>query len=170
MTISLGKWAGRRSCRRLSGTSRGNRPDSGSSHWVSSTASSILTRPDRWTWHGVILEVVIDVHDIPGLIALDETWNRHQWSWSTTSTSSDGDLCTGDIELGNTSRVWIMDGELLNAEQVVSVWQCFGDCVGVCFCISSQQVSGMTAWWIPYERVAMLLFRLRRTLGLDRGS
>lgn len=79
------------------------------------------------------MEIGVDVHGIAGLGAVDEAGDGDQRTRSAGSAASDGDLGAFDVELWDTARVRIMDSELLNAKEVVSVGKRRRDSVGVCF-------------------------------------
>jgi len=69
------------------------------------------------------MEVHVDVDNVTGLSAIDVTWNGNQRTRSSASTSSHSDLSTLNVELGNASRVGIVDSELLDTKKVITIWK-----------------------------------------------
>jgi hypothetical protein len=103
------------------------------------TSSSRLSTPYGWSRNGVIVEIHVNIHDVAGFCPIDETGDRDQGSWRSASAPGDGYLCTFDVKLGNSGGVGVVNCELLDAEEVVSVWECGWDCVCVCFCLVLRQ-------------------------------
>lgn len=80
------------------------------------------------------MEVCIYINHIPRLSAIDPARNRDQRAWSPRPATRHGDLRALDVELRDAGRVRVVDGELLDAQDVVAVGEGGGDGVGVCFC------------------------------------
>lgn len=79
------------------------------------------------------MEISVDIRGIAGLGAVDEAGDGYQGTRSAGAATSDGDLGAFDVELWDTAGVWIVDSELLNAKEIVSVGQRRWDVVGICF-------------------------------------
>ena len=79
------------------------------------------------------MEVDVYVYRITWFSASDETWNLYQGSRSSTATVDDGYLGAFDVELWNTGGVGVVDRELLDPEEVISIWECGWNGVCVCF-------------------------------------
>jgi len=84
----------------------------------------------------IVMEVVIDINHIPRFRAIDPPGNRDKRARCPCSSTCHGDLRALDVELRNAGRVRVMDGELLDTQDVVTAWKGGGDVVCVCFYIT----------------------------------
>lgn len=103
--------------------SRSTSPYRGYSH-----SSLLLALPDLRARNSVRGEARVDVGGISRVSFRERPWNRHQWGWSSTATTSDRDLSAGDVELGDSPGPWVVDGQLLDAKEILSVRYACGDC------------------------------------------
>lgn len=82
-------------------------------------------REDGWAGDGVGVEVAVDIGGVAGVGGLEGTGDSNT-GWVHAATTSDLDLGAGDVKLGSTGGVWVVDAEGLDAEKVLSV----GDAAG----------------------------------------
>jgi hypothetical protein len=82
----------------------------------------------------IVEKVRVNVYGIARFIPFNEARDWNQWARCAAPTTGDGNLSAWDVELGNPSGVWIMDTELLDAEEVVAIWQVGRDFIWVCLC------------------------------------
>lgn len=64
---------------------------------------------------------------IRGLVCAGE---RYQRTWGSTSTTGDGELCARDVELGSIGVARLVQGNVLDPQEIVAGWQVLGDCGG----------------------------------------
>lgn len=64
---------------------------------------------DCRTRNGVVIEVIVDVHCVTRLCAVDEAGDGDEGPRCTAAASCYGNLCAGDVELGCSGWVWVVD-------------------------------------------------------------
>lgn len=91
-----------------------------------------LTGSHRGPGDGVVIEVVIDVDGISWIRVFESARDGDCWAESLGAAARDGDLGTGDVELGDAGGPRVVDGEGLDAHEVVSRGDAAGDGKRVC--------------------------------------
>lgn len=104
-----------------------------------SQCTGALTIPDRRPRNLIAIKIIINIDFIPRITRRKRPRyadKRIGW-WISAAATGDLQLSTGNIELGVSA--WIVDAELLDAEEVVGGWEAFGDLYLKSFCLFVSQ-------------------------------
>lgn len=86
-----------------------------------------LTSPDGRTRRSVRPSTAIDIDLDTGIIGAISARERHKWARIAISATSNADLGTRDVKLGAVGVACLVQGDVLDAEEIVAGWDVPGD-------------------------------------------
>lgn len=90
-----------------------------------------LAAPDAWSWNVVRRALVVNVGSVARVSLTNVSGDGDGWAGVAATAVGDADLSAGDVELRNASRPWVVNGELLNSQEVFTAGDAGWDVEGV---------------------------------------
>lgn len=67
-----------------------------------------------WSW-------AVEVDEDTGILGAVGSWERSRSRWGAAATAGDVDVATGKVELGTTDVASVVDGNVLNTEDILAI-------------------------------------------------